>query len=83
MLVRRNGHGPRQNLRLVRWPRWAQAWREDREQHAAARAEARAHAPIRPGERLLAVTRGADGGSLAATDWTLYHQAGQAWTRLG
>ena len=83
MLVRRNGHGPRQNLRLVRWPRWAPAWQEDHEQHAAARAEAQVHAPIRPGERLLAVTRGADGGSLAATDWTLYHQAGQAWTRLG
>jgi hypothetical protein len=83
MLVRRNGHGPRQNRRLVPWPRWAQAWREDRAQHAAARAAARAHAPIRPGERLLAVASGTGGDLLAATDWALYHQAGQAWARLG
>ncbi len=83
MPVRRNGRGPRQNRPLVRWPRWVQAWREDHEQHAAARAEARAHAPVRPGERLLAVACGAGGDLLAATDWALYHQTGQAWTRLG
>ncbi len=83
MLVRRDGHGPRQNRPRARWPRWVQAWREDRAQHAAARAAARAHAPIRPGERLLAVARGAGGDVLAATDWAVYHQAGQAWARLG
>jgi len=60
-----------------------QAWRDDREQHAAARAAVRAHAPIRPGERLLAVAWGAGGDVLAATDWALYHQTGQAWARLG
>ncbi len=83
MLVRRNGRGPQPNRRLIPWPRWAQAWRADRHQHAAARAEARAHAPLRPGEHLLAVARGAGGGLLAATDWALYHQAGRSWARLG
>jgi hypothetical protein len=83
MLVRRNGHGPRQNRRLVSWPQWVRAWREDHQQLAAARAEARAHAPIRAGERLLAVACGAGGELSAATDWALYHQAGQAWARLG
>ncbi len=83
MLVRRTGRGPRQNRRLVQWPQWVQAWREDRGQHAAARAAARAHAPIRPGERLLAVACGAGGDLLAATDWALYHQTGRAWARLG
>jgi hypothetical protein len=60
-----------------------QAWRDDRAQHAAARAAARAQAPLRPGERLLAVACGAGGDLLAATDRALYHQAGQAWARLG
>jgi len=83
MLVRRSGRGPQPNRRLISWPRWVQAWREDRHQHAAARAEARAHAPLRRGERLLAVARGAGGGLLAATDWALYHQASQSWARLG
>ena len=83
MLVHRNGRGPQRNRRLIPWPRWVQARREDHEQHAAARAEARAHAPVRPGERLLTVARGADGELLAATDWALYHQAGQSWARLG
>lgn len=81
--VRRNGHGPRQNRWLVRWPRWAQAWREDRHQHAAARAGARTHAPLRLGERLLAVACGDRGELSVATDWALYHQDGQAWARLG
>jgi len=83
MLMRRNGRGPQRNQRLVPWPRWVQAWREDHEQHAAARAGARAYAPLRRGERLLAVARGVGGELLAATDWALYHQAGQAWARLG
>ena len=83
MLVRRNGRGPQRNRRLIPWPRWVQAWREDHEQHAAARAGARAYAPLRRGERLLAVARGAGGELLAATDWALYHQAGQVWARLG
>jgi hypothetical protein len=60
-----------------------QAWREDRGQHAAARAAARAHAPLRPDERLLAVACGAGGDVLAATDWALYYQIGRAWARLG
>ena len=83
MLVRRNGHGPQRNRRLISRPQWVQAWREDHEQHAAARAEARAYAPVRPGERLLAVARGADGELSVATDRALYHQASQAWVRLG
>jgi hypothetical protein len=83
MSVRRNGRGPQRNRRLISWPRWVQAWREDHQQHAAARAEARAHAPIRPGERLLAVARGTGAELLAATDSALYHQVGQAWARLG
>src|SRR6516164_2584332 len=83
MLERRNGRGPRANRRLIPWPRWVQAWQEDREQHGAARAAAQAHAPLRPGERLLAVARGAGGELLAATDRALYHQAGQAWARFG
>ena len=49
----------------------------------AARAETRAHAPLRPAEHLLAVACGLDGELLAATDWALYHQTGQAWTRVG
>jgi hypothetical protein len=56
-----------------------QARREDREQHAAAHAEARAHAPLGPGERLLAVA----GDLVAATERALYHQTSQAWMRLG
>jgi hypothetical protein len=83
MLVHRNGRGPHRNRRHISWPRWAQAWREDHERHAAARAEARAHAPARPGERLLAAARGTGGELLAATDQALYHQADQAWVRLG
>ena len=83
MLVGRNGRGPQPNRRLISWPRWVQAWREDRRQHAGARTEARAHAPVRRGERLLAVACATGGQSLAATDWALYHHAGRAWTRLG
>jgi hypothetical protein len=83
MSVRRNGRGPQRNRRLISWPRWVQAWREDHQQHAAARAGARARAPVRPGERLLAVARGTGAELLAATDSALYHQVGQAWARLG
>ena len=81
MLVRRNGRGRRDNRTLAPWRRWLQTWREDHDQHAAARARARA--PLRPGERLLAVACSAGGELVAATDWALYHQAGQAWARLG
>jgi hypothetical protein len=63
--------------------RWLKAWQEDRAQHAAARAEARAQVLTRPGERLLAVACGAGSELLAATDRALYHRAGQPWTRLG
>ncbi len=83
MLASGNRRRPRQNRRLARWPRWAQAWLDDRQRHAAAYAEARAQAPIGPGERLLAVARCAGGDVLAATERALYHQAGQAWARLG
>ena len=83
MLVRRTARDPRQNRPLVRWLRRVQAWREDHDQRAAARAEARARAPMEPGERLLAVARGASGDVLAATDWALYHQASHGWARLG
>lgn len=83
MLVRGNGHRRRVNRALAPWRRWVQTWREDHEQHAAARARARAHAPLRPGERLLAVACSVSGELLAATDWALYHQAGQSWARLG
>jgi len=83
MLVRGNGRRRRENRRLVPWRRWVQAWREDREQHSAARAEARAHAPLWPGEHLLAVACGAGGELVAATNWALYHQGGRSWVRLG
>jgi Cytochrome b(N-terminal)/b6/petB len=59
------------------------AWPEDRVKHAAARVHARAHAPTRPGERLLEVASGAGGDLLAATDRALYHQDHHSWTRLG
>jgi hypothetical protein len=62
---------------------WLEAWQQDREQHAIARAQARALVLTRPGERLLAVARGAGGELLAATDRALYHQASQSWARLG
>jgi len=42
----------------------------------AARAEARADAPLQPGERLLAVARVVGGGLVVATDRALYHQGG-------
>jgi hypothetical protein len=63
--------------------RWLTARQEDREQHALARAQARAQFRTRPGERVLAVARGAGGELLAATDRALYHQTGQSWARLG
>ena len=63
--------------------RWVRTWREDHEQHVAARAGARASAPLRPGEHLLEVACGIGGDLLAATDAALYHEVGQSWARLG
>jgi len=63
--------------------RWLKAWREDRQRHSAARAEARARAPVQPGDRLLAVSRSASGELAVATDRALYHQSGGSWARLG
>lgn len=83
MLAPGKGRRRRQNRRLARWPRWAHAWLDDRQRHAAALAEAGAQAPIRPGERLLAVACGTGGDVVAATEGGLYHRAGQAWARLG
>jgi hypothetical protein len=83
MAKRMNGRVPRKNRPPVGWMRWVRAWRDDREQHVAARTEARANAPLLTGERLLAVARGAGGELVAATDCALYHQTGEVWTRLG
>lgn len=83
MLVRRKGHSRRLVRCLALWRRWVRAWRQDHEQHAAARAGARARAPLRPGEHLLEVACGVGGELLAATNAALYHQAGQSWARLG
>jgi hypothetical protein len=83
MPMRRTRLGPRHILPSVPWLRWLRAWRDDHEQQAASRAEARAHAPLHPGERLLAVARGVGGELFAATDLALYHQIGRDWTRLG
>jgi hypothetical protein len=63
--------------------RWLKAWREDHRHHLATRAEARAHAPVVPGERLLAVARGAGGELVVATDRALYQQSDRSWGRLG
>ncbi len=63
--------------------RWLKTWREDHRRRLAAHAEARAQAPLQPGERLLAVARAADGGLAVAADRALYHQDGRSWTRLG
>lgn len=81
--VRNNGSDLRGHRWIVTWRRWVRAWREDSEQHFAARAEVREHAPILPSERLLAVARGTGGELMAATDWALYYQSGQSWVRLG
>ena len=63
--------------------RWLKTSRQDHRRHLAARAEARAHAPLQPGERLLAVARAADGGLAVATDRALHHQHRRSWARLG
>jgi len=63
--------------------RWLTAWQQDRRRRLAARAEARADAPLQPGERLLAVARVVGGGLVVATDRALYHQGGPSWARLG
>jgi len=68
------------NRRLARW---LKAWREDRERHSSARAEARARAPIEAGERLLAVAHGTVGELAVATDRALYHENARSWARLG
>jgi hypothetical protein len=70
MLAPGEGRRRRQNRRLARWPRWAHAWLDDRQRHAAALAEAGARAPIRPGERLLAVACGTVGDVVAASALT-------------
>jgi hypothetical protein len=64
-------------------PRWVTAWQQDHRRRLAARAEARADAPVQPGERLLAVARAVGGGLAMATDRALYHQEGRSWARLG
>jgi hypothetical protein len=73
-----------------RWPpgggrlaRWLTAWQQDHRRRLAARAEARAYAPLQSGERLLAVARAVGGGLAVATDRALYHQEGRSWARLG
>jgi hypothetical protein len=63
--------------------RWLKARQQDHRYRHAARAEGRAHAPLEPGERLLAVARAADGGLAVATDRALHHQHGRSWARLG
>jgi hypothetical protein len=63
--------------------RWLKTWQQDHHRHLAARAEARAHAPLQPGERLLAVARTVDGGLVVATDRALHHGHGRSWARLG
>jgi hypothetical protein len=68
------------NRRLARR---LKTWQQDHRRRLAARAEARAHAPLQPGERLLAVARAADGGLAVATDRALHHQDERSWTRLG
>jgi hypothetical protein len=78
--------GPKEQRRPPgdrRVARWLKTWQQDHRRRLAARAEARAHAPLRPGERLLAVARGAEGGLVVATDRALYHQDGRSWARLG
>src|SRR6266536_725012 len=72
--------GPLGSRRIARW---LQARAEDHRRRLAARAEARAHTPLQPGERLLAAARGADGELAVATDRALHHQDGRAWARLG
>jgi hypothetical protein len=63
--------------------RWLKTWQQDHRRRFAARAEARAHAPLQPGERLLAVARAAGGGLAVATDRALHHQDRRSWVRLG
>lgn len=64
-------------------PRWLTAWQQDHRRRLAARAEARADAPLQPGERLLAVALAVGGGLAVATDRALYHQRGRSWAWLG
>jgi hypothetical protein len=71
---------PRGDRRVTRW---LKTWQQDHRRRLAARAQARAHAPFQPGERLLAVARAADGGLAVATDRALHHQHGRSWARLG
>jgi len=62
--------------RGITW--WLKDRRDDRRRRLAGLAEARAHAPRQPGERLLAAARAADGGLAVATDRVLYHQEGRS-----
>jgi hypothetical protein len=66
-----------------RLARWLKTRQQDRRRRRAARAQARVHAPLEPGERLLGVARAADGGLAVATDRALHHQRGRSWARLG
>jgi hypothetical protein len=78
--------GPEERSRLPgnrRIARWLKTWQQDHRRRLAARAEARVHAPLQPGERLLAVARAAGGGLAVATDRALHHQDGRSWARLG
>ncbi len=52
------------------------------QQHAAARAQAQAHAPTRPGER-RPPSPAAPAATSAATDQALHQQTGQSRARLG
>ena len=81
MLMRRNGHHPRQNRQLPRWPQWAQAWRDDTNSMPP-------RAP-RPGPMLppgpvsgCPPSPAAPAPRSAATDHALYHQpasGGRGW----
>jgi hypothetical protein len=69
--------GPRGN------PRGAlKNWVTELRRHSAARARARL-APVRPGERVLAVALTRRDELVVATDWALYHEASGSWTRIG
>jgi hypothetical protein len=57
-------------------------WFTERRHRSAARARA-GHAPIRPGERALAVALADPDELVVATDWALYREAGGSWARIG
>ena len=57
-------------------------WMSERRRRSAARARAGV-APVKPGERVLAVALAERDELVVATDWALYHEAGGSWTRIG